>query len=197
MNTFKYEPSAGTSIDTAAAESNSLAQQSGEEISFDFNGVQMTAIPSDSYEETRLKFRASMNLPAVDPPFHPQTAAEALERWDKGQTVFTIEMGGLGPGYEQAIQVLVFEIIRDNLAASMPDESDKEKLKSFYSSFGESTVTRIDEKMGGYSGAMVGAAKQIAYRALRDGWQKTLDSVPKDRLIQVSNHVPNLNPQIK
>lgn len=37
----------------------------------------------------------------------PETCEEALARWDAGETVFTAEMGGLGPGYEQAIQETV------------------------------------------------------------------------------------------
>jgi hypothetical protein len=42
------------------------------------------------------------------------TAQEALSRWDAGDIVWTVSMSGMGPGYEQAIHVLVFEIIRDN-----------------------------------------------------------------------------------
>ena len=43
------------------------------------------------------------------------TAREQVERWDAGQSIWTLEMGGMGPGYEQAIQVLAIEITRDNL----------------------------------------------------------------------------------
>lgn len=122
----------------------------------------------------------------------PATAKDALEAWDRGETLFTIEMGGLGPSYEQAIQILIFEIIRDNLETTLPEQEKSEESRNFYSTFGDSTVTRIDEKMGGYSGAMVGAAKQVAYRALRNGWSQTIDSVPADRRIQVEKKVPCL-----
>ncbi|KKK93920.1 hypothetical protein LCGC14_2688070 [marine sediment metagenome] len=37
---------------------------------------------------------------------HPKTLDEAIERWDAGRSLFSVEMGGLGPGYEQAIQIL-------------------------------------------------------------------------------------------
>src|SRR5688572_10010547 len=43
---------------------------------------------------------------------YPKAACTALERWDAGQTVFTIELGGLGPGYEQCIHIAAFEAIR-------------------------------------------------------------------------------------
>ena len=42
----------------------------------------------------------------------PNTAAELVAAWDRGDLVPTIEMGGLGPGYEQAIQVLMIELLR-------------------------------------------------------------------------------------
>jgi hypothetical protein len=39
-------------------------------------------------------------------------AAEWLRRWDEGRSVWSIEMGGLGPGYEQCIHVTAAEILR-------------------------------------------------------------------------------------
>lgn len=189
MNT--YDPLAGTDINTAVEEAFDKAVLSAEDVRFDFNGTAIVVEVLKTKEENVKIARLALGLSEVDPPFHPQTASDALKQWDSGQTVFTIEMGGLGPGYEQAIQVLVFEMIRDNLRNPLPKQSDPE-FKAFSDSFGDATVHRIDEKMGGYSGAMVGAAKQIAYRALRDGWEAMLKSAPEDRRIQVSNHIPNL-----
>lgn len=188
---MNYEPLAGTSIDTAVEEAHVEAVRTKQPMIFDFNGVTITVDPDKSQQENSANARKAMGLPEVDPPFHPQTARDALQRWDSGVTVFTIEMGGLGPGYEQAIQVLVFEMLRDYVDVKLPDEHSAE-FKEFSRTFGDKTVHRIDEKMGGYSGAMVGAAKQVAYRALRDGWDKMLKSAPDDRRIQVSNHVNNL-----
>ena len=45
-----------------------------------------------------------------------ETAAEMVETWDTGELVWSISMGGLGPGYEQAIQVLAIELMRDLVA---------------------------------------------------------------------------------
>jgi len=135
--------------------------------------------------------KKELGLPEIDVPFHPQTAADVLKRWDDGQGVFTIEMGGIGPSYEQCIQILVFEIIRDNLKTQFPDEKDKDASKEFWEKFGEESINRTNGKMG-YSDAQVGVAKQVAYLALRDSWEGMLKSVPQDRLIQVSKHFPTL-----
>jgi hypothetical protein len=35
-----------------------------------------------------------------------------LRRWDEGKTCWSIEMGGLGPGYEQCIHITMAEILR-------------------------------------------------------------------------------------
>lgn len=46
----------------------------------------------------------------------------------------------------------------------------------------------------GFSGAQVGAAKNLAYRMLRDGYAATIESMRKhdsERLIQVSNEWPH------
>ena len=61
-----------------------------------------------------------------------------------------------------------------------------------FGDWGDSTVTRIDKAMGGFSGAQVGAAKSLAYRAIHDGWAKMLESAPHDRHIQVSKHFPHV-----
>lgn len=99
--------------------------------------------------------------PAVD-------AKEQLRRWDSGRSIWSIEMGGIGPGYEQAIQTLAIEIVRDELTKPVPEKPDRE--------WGMSTVERIDIKLpdgryscGGFSGAQVRAARQLAYSWLTIG----------------------------
>ena len=113
-----------------------------------------------------------------------ETAKQQIEQWDRGEGVWSIEMGGLGPGYEQAIQILAIEIMRDEINSPIPAQES-------WSSWGDATVKRIDPydeetkrfKLGGFSGAQVGAAKQIAYRFLKDGPKKALESCPDDRRI--------------
>lgn len=119
-------------------------------------------------------------------------AREWLRRWDAGDSCWSIEMGGLGPGYEQVIQVLVAEIIRDNLDKPIPKAGEK------FSGWGDETVARIDYKkpdgtyaMGGFSGAQVGAAKNLAWNLLTNGPAKVMtDKRVKDRHIQVGKFFP-------
>ena len=124
-------------------------------------------------------------------------AAEWLSRWDNDETVWSVEMGGLGPGYEQAIQIqiTIAEIIRFMLAENFDHTKwgDKEKW--------EIDRARI-EKMGleeggkirdlGLSGAQWGAALQVATHIyMRDPWVAFMDEKIKDRLIQVSRSFPD------
>lgn len=113
----------------------------------------------------------------------PETAEEALKRWDAGETVFTVEMGGLGPSYEQCIHVAAFELIRGLLREGPIDWDDDS----------DDLIARADKilrasprvKELGLSGAQAGAAQNLAFRTLRVGWAKAINEVP-DRLIQVS-----------
>ena len=180
-----YEPLPGTRIDQAAAEAYGMCLKANRIIDFDFNGKTLFASPAQTAEECRIKCRSELGLPAVDPPFHPVTTLDALARWDKGDSVFTVEMGGLGPSYEQAIQILVFELIRDMHDKPSPEGNG-------FGDWGDPTVRRINKKCGGFSGAQVVSAKRIAYLAIRDGWAKMLKSAPNNRMIQVSKQFPSL-----
>ena len=120
----------------------------------------------------------------------PKTCKEALAIWDSGQSIFTVSMGGLGPGYEQCIHILAFEIIRDYLDGQIPGTKLPDGSFKPHKDFGESAVARCDKKVGGFSGAQVGAAKNLAYIVLTKGWQVGIDSAPKDRHIQVSKTMP-------
>jgi len=121
------------------------------------------------------------------------TVAELLLAWDSGECIPSISLGGFGPGYEQAIQVLAVEIVRDNIGKPLPQDD-----KGWHG-WGDSTVSRIDYKlpngkwsMGGFSGAQVGAAKQLAYRWLNIGPDAVREAVPTDRWILVSNFWPKV-----
>lgn len=110
--------------------------------------------------------------------FYVKTCAEAVARWDADQLVWSVTMGGLGPGYEQAIQICVFEMLRHPAAKTLHpilDELDK--------------ALRL-------SGAQANAALQLASAMLRDGYQETLGQFAHDRLIQVSRSFPKWPPSI-
>jgi hypothetical protein len=104
------------------------------------------------------------------------TAQEALAKWDAGEILWSIEMGGMGPGYEQAIQCAIFEMIRD--AEPVPNKGEE------WGAWGDAAARRV----GGMSGAQFNAARAVAIRALVKGWTATVESVPLDRRIQVSRN---------
>jgi hypothetical protein len=121
-------------------------------------------------------------------------AREQLRRWDAGEPIWTVEMGGIGPGYEQAIQVLAIEIVRDNLDQPLPADGDEAAWREF----GMATAERIDVigpdgkySCGGFSGAQLGAARNLAARWLRIGPAAVHAEVPSDRHIQASRFWPH------
>lgn len=106
-------------------------------------------------------------------PSKPETAEEALKRWDAGETVFTVEMGGLGPSYEQCIHVAAFELIRGLLKEGHIDwEDESDDLNSR-----ADAILRASPRCNelGLSGAQAGQAKNLAFRTMRVGWRKAID----------------------
>jgi hypothetical protein len=116
-------------------------------------------------------------------------ATDILSRWDEGRSVWSVEMGGLGPGYEQAIQVMVFEMLRALLDMD-PDEGEfeEEKWPELRDRIDEQISKTIDEI--GPSGAQWGAALNLALGIYRRGPQAIHNEVPNDRHIQVSRVFP-------
>ena len=115
----------------------------------------------------------------------PDTAKEAIERWDSGGNLWTVEMGGMGPGYEQAIQIAVIEVCR--LLVDKPLPATDEELNKQY----DDAIHAVCQEFElGLSGAQAQVIKSLAYHYIRDGWKKTVDGFEKDRHIQCSNHWP-------
>lgn len=129
-----------------------------------------------------------------------ETCIELLERWDAGHSVWTVEMGGLGPGYEQAIQVLAIECLRELVAKDFEwtgthkdgetteaDKRDSDTCRALL----DPVVSRVDKWPGcGFSGAQVGAAMHLAAKFHRFGPIWVYDNAPEDRRIQVSKDWP-------
>lgn len=120
-------------------------------------------------------------------------AADWLKRWDDGRSVWSIEMGGLGPGYEQCIHVTAAEIIRHMLDAKYDPAlwrdkdvwaRDRDAIEKY--GFANETIKQL-----GLSGAQWGAAVNLAANIYRDGPRKVMnDPRVKDRHIQVSRSFP-------
>jgi hypothetical protein len=147
---------------------------------------------------------ASKNEVLVMDESKPETAAEALARWDAGDVVWTVEMGGLGPGYEQVIHIMAFEIIRELLSHepldwtkadagnALPDYDARQR--SEWGRFTNQIEAAVMPKVRGLgsSGAQWGAAQNLAYIVVRKGWRKALDELPAERLIQIDRTWPRL-----
>lgn len=115
---------------------------------------------------------------------HPQNIDEAIKRWDDGESLFTVEMGGMGPGYEQAIQVTFMELLR------MRDQwfgIDDDRLND---TMNECMWANDEIKKLRLSGAQAGAAKNLACHFTRQGWEETLKTIDDDRHIQISKGFP-------
>lgn len=119
--------------------------------------------------------------------------ADWLARWDAGQGVWSIEMGGLGPGYEQCIQITAAEILRCLLDMKPnPDEwretdawdRDRKAIEGIV--FANETVSAL-----GLSGAQFGAALSLATGLYRQG-PRVVFTDPKleSRKIQVRRDFP-------
>lgn len=116
-------------------------------------------------------------------------AQDWLDRWDTSKGVFSIEMGGLGSGYEQAIQITAAEALRWFLA-NKPTWTDetwndvRERLQA--SMFENDEVKKL-----GLSGAQYGAPVNLAGHLYRKGPIGVLkDERLKERHIQVNKHFP-------
>jgi hypothetical protein len=120
-------------------------------------------------------------------------AADWLTRWDAGDSVWTIEMGGLGPGYEQCIHITAAEVLRWFLAEKPDPEmwNDKDGWKADRDRM-EPVVMEVDAvKKLGLSGAQWGAAVSIATQLYRRGPRSIMnDDQVKDRHIQVCRVFP-------
>ncbi len=162
--------------------SGSIARFYGKGIGFPVRGLDIDDHECFYFTPEQFEIKQKMDLYGKD-------AQDLLKRWDSGRSIFTIEMGGLGPGYEQAIHVLTMEIMRDEIGNQLPS---KEK----WPEWGDLTISRLDDKMGGFSGAQVGAAKNLAYSFLKYGpveiIEKYKESSGENRIIQVSKSFPSL-----
>jgi len=111
-----------------------------------------------------------------------------LKKWDSGERIDTVELGGMGDGYEYGIQLATVEIVRYYIGFELPED-----IKAFLFTYGDGAIMRVDKILpenGGLSGAQLGAAKWLAYRWLAEGYEANIirarSEIP-DRIINVKN----------
>lgn len=120
-------------------------------------------------------------------------ASDWLKRWDSGRSVWTIEMGGLGPGYEQCIHITCAEILRVMLDRNFDHArwSDRDAWKVDREDIDKAVMALpLIDKLG-LSGAQWGAAISVASHLYMHGPRSVMnDDRVKDRKIQVSRTFP-------
>ncbi|HET8636014.1 MAG TPA: hypothetical protein VFL96_04110 [Acidobacteriaceae bacterium] len=121
------------------------------------------------------------------------TSEQAIAAWDAGDPVWTVEMGGIGPGYEQAIQIMGFEFLRWMLSAPPKDGWDNLEGDAWreYRDACEAACSDTVKQIGP-SGAQFGAAMNLASVFAKQGYAKGLTMVDADRHILVSKSFPAL-----
>ncbi len=115
-------------------------------------------------------------------------AKEWLKRWDEGKIVWSIEMGGLGPGYEQALQIAAVEVLRYFIESKFKKMIHDQKVHDLYDQFKEHKII----KSLGLSGGQWGAAVYIARLLYSLGPIKIMtDPAYTNNKIQISKYFPN------
>lgn len=122
-------------------------------------------------------------------------AQTLLYKWDNLEPIETIEMGGLGPGYELGIQTAAIEFLREGL--NVPLEGPEEDYyRVFWEGICVEALAKRDEALGGITGAMYGAAKQLSWFWLHNGGPHALVEMikkeyPNRKIIQCSKRGMN------
>lgn len=116
-----------------------------------------------------------------------------LARWDAGSTVWSVEMGGLGPSYEQCLQLAIVEVVR-YCVLEKPDASRWSyplEWQRFGALLERNVLSSPAVQKLGLSGAQWGAAVSLASQLYRFGPIEVFTQPAlKDRLIQIKSWFP-------
>lgn len=115
--------------------------------------------------------------------------SEQLRKWiadyDNGNTMESVSMGGISDSYEAAIQDCAIETMRNLQMIALPE--DKEAFGAAVEVAADAAVELLDKKHG-FSGAQVGAAKNMAAVFWRHTPEKGIEMMKKrdpDRIIKI------------
>lgn len=125
----------------------------------------------------------------------PLTAKAWLHLWDSKAPVFSVEMGGLGPTYEQCVQITAAEMMRWLIANNIDTATwtDKEKWQEQRDRMDDAVWKIQAVKDLQLSAAQFGAAISLATSFYKRGPREVMqDPTLKERLIQVSNSFPSI-----
>ena len=116
--------------------------------------------------------------------------------WDDGKVIRSVCLGGLGRGYEMAIQGLAVELARQILKTPFDNDeydsiADEHEKRAFYRNWQSSVESHDNVKAalsngGGMTGAQVGAAYNAAMVFTRMGVAKGVASAGSERTIVIN-----------
>lgn len=127
------------------------------------------------------------------------TNEDVLKAWDAGELVWTCEQGGMGPGYEQCIQVMGFEMLRAMLKNPLDDwskvsgEEGRDEWRKYSDLIEADPVVKACIGQLHPSGAQFGAAMNIAAVFAQNGYAEGMAKVPEDRRMMVSKNFPQFD----
>lgn len=116
------------------------------------------------------------------------TNEEVLFRWKSNRPIWSVEMGGLSAAYEQGIQEMAFEFLEWMILNPPTNGWDSLTTRNDwwnYSDACDRACSKVIDRINP-SGAMHGAAMNIASVFARNGYAAGLEKAPVDRHILVT-----------
>lgn len=117
------------------------------------------------------------------------TNDQVLNNWNSKRIVWSVELGGIGPGYEQALQIALFTLF-NYLNKHKIELENLVTVENEFSEQFDNICYKLWDKMG-LSGAQAGTAKGTAYQFYKFGYTYMMNKAPKNRLILVSKNSPS------
>jgi len=117
---------------------------------------------------------------------YKETTKEITEKFKNGENVWTASLGGIGPGYELAIQALLWTLLeRWDSETILPDEP--EKAWETFKAFADPIADELNKKHR-FSGAQVSSAMGTAFQFIFYGYSEMMNKLDEDRHILVSKN---------
>lgn len=159
----------------------------GKGIGFAFRGVLINGALAFYRTEDEQKQWALEQQYGID-------AAEWLARWDRGDGIWTLEMGGLSAGYDQSINIMAAEMVRALLDLK-PELVTGEAITAELKAAIDTAIGSAPSVLG-LSGAQYHGALSVALGIYHLGPIQFVSQAPSDRRVQASKRWPSLTPNL-
>ena len=115
------------------------------------------------------------------------TLSDIIERWNNGDEIILIKMGGMSDGYERAIHRMAFVILEymHKNPFDAKNEGD-DYIEQYFTEIGKDEGISRAFAENGASGAQTRAAKNEAFMFYENGYYEGLKLAPQERMIKIS-----------